>query len=40
MSNRRKDSKGIKLSFYDFVFSPTNGTDYSVGSRQVITNFW
>ena len=32
--------RGKQLSFNDFEFSPVDGTDYSVGSRQVITNLF
>ena len=36
----RPKVKGKKLSFDDFTFSPVEGTDYSVGHRQVITNLF
>ena len=36
----RPKVRGKKLSFNDFEFSPVDGTDYSVGSRQVITNLF
>ena len=36
----RPKVKGKKLSFEDFEFSTVDGTDYSVGSRQVITNLF
>ena len=36
----RPKVRGRKLSFDDFEFSVVNGTDYSVGSRQVITNLF
>lgn len=36
----RPKVRGKKLSFDDFVFLPVDGTDYSVGSRQVITNLF
>ena len=32
--------RGKQLSFEDFTFSVVDGTDYSVGSRQVITNLF
>ena len=32
--------RGKQLSFEDFTFSTVDGTDYSVGSRQVITNLF
>ena len=32
--------RGKQLSFEDFIFSVVDGTDYSVGSRQVITNLF
>ena len=36
----RPKVRGQKLSFDDFTFSSVDGTDYSVGSRQVITNLF
>ena len=36
----RPKVRGKKLSFDDFTFSPVDGTDYAVGSRQVITNLF
>ena len=33
----RPKVRGRKLSFDDFEFSPVDGTDYSVGCRQVMT---
>ena len=36
----RPKVRGKKLSFDDFTFSPVEGTDYSVGHRQVITNLF
>ena len=36
----RPKVRGKKLSFNDFEFSPVDGTDYSVGSRQVITKLF
>ena len=32
--------RGQKLSFDNFEFSPVEGTDYSVGTRQVVTNLF
>ena len=36
----RPKVRGEKLSFDDFAFSVVDGTDYAVGSRQVITNLF
>ena len=36
----RPKVRGKKLSFDDFEFSSVDNTDYSVGSRQVITNLF